>query len=80
MERSTTSFAFNYAWSICYMLLVAINSALNPVIYIARMREFRRFVVGLGESVVGLGGPVVGSGGSVVGSGTKTETLDTSGI
>jgi len=34
-----------YSWSVTYVLCVALNSALNPIVYMTRMRPFRDFVL-----------------------------------
>ena len=38
-------FMTSYFWNVCYALLVAVNAAVNPVIYLARMDDYRRMVV-----------------------------------
>ena len=44
-----TQFLYWYSWSCVYILGVALNANLNPVIYIWRMNNFRGFVVTLGR-------------------------------
>lgn len=41
-----TTFMFYYSWNSCLVLFVLINAAVNPIIYLTRMKEFRQFVIG----------------------------------
>lgn len=36
-----------YSWSVCYVICVAFNATLNPVIYLSRMEKFRISFMGL---------------------------------
>ena len=39
-------FIYRYGWNLCKMLLPAINSALNPIIYYTRMNRFKAWLLG----------------------------------
>jgi hypothetical protein len=45
-------FMYQYGWNISKMLLPAVNSALNPVIYFARMFRFRAWLLGFHTRVL----------------------------
>ena len=50
MSHSSTElsiFFIQYFWGLCYILLVAVYSTINPVVYFTRMKPFRNFLLRL---------------------------------
>lgn len=46
-EYFNTGYLMNYTWVCTFVVYYAVNSTINPLIYIARMKKFRKFMLNL---------------------------------
>ena len=44
-DRYKTTFFRWYVWNLTYIFAVALNSSLNPLVYLVRMKQFRDFIL-----------------------------------
>ena len=44
VHRYSSSFLWNYSWNLTYVMGVAVNSCVNPIVYLLRNRNYQREV------------------------------------
>ena len=42
-----TTFMYYYSWNFTYVVFVILNSSINPIVYLCRMKTFRTYLTDL---------------------------------